>query len=260
MPNAAIDTDAPPRREDDTPLANHAPQPTAAGGEAEPHQRRSRRAMLVLAAGAAGFATSTVVGPSVASARSIVVQGITGPTGATGPTGPSGVAGPRGSTGPAGAAGAPGAAGATGPAGAMGNVGAAGVHGPAGQTGPSGPRGATGITGAVGATGAPGPGGAPGAAGATGATGPRATQNIQHRATTADYPGNGTRVTVQRSCLTGTVFVAGGAVGVNGSDIDFISSWTDPTNPLLGHIQFVNYTPAATSRVETWVTCWAIMP
>lgn len=97
-------------------------------------RRRTRRSVLTLAAGASAAAVA-IAAPLPAAARTVVVQG------ATGPAGPTGATGPRGATG------------ATGPRGATGATGATGA-GVAGPPGPPGPPGATGpsVTGPTGAS------------------------------------------------------------------------------------------------------------
>lgn len=148
-----------------------------ASDETTDHSRKrgSRRALLSAAAvSAAGLAAAAA--PGVASARTVIVQGMTGPSGprgATGPTGAQGATGPRGATGVTGVTGATGVGlqGVTGPTGAAGNVGPQGPTGGVGATGADGVTGATGATG-VGEAGVTGEMGPTGATGATGATGP----------------------------------------------------------------------------------------
>lgn len=90
-------------------------------------QRRTRRALLTAALSTVG-AGAVALTPLPTVARSITVQGATGPTGATGPQGPRGATGPTGPRGATGAAGAPGVGSrrATGPQGATGATGATG--------------------------------------------------------------------------------------------------------------------------------------
>lgn len=146
-------------------------------------------------------------------ARTVSVQGATGPAGPTGASGATGPVGPRGATGvsgPIGATGKVGAIGATGPTGETGDTGPIGPTGAPGETGTTGSTGATGetgLTGATGATGVTGPtgigiagptgatGGATGATGATGSTGATGPMSGETRTYFVNAHFNGTTIT-----------------------------------------------------------------
>lgn len=112
----------------DNPEGGRVPTESAANSDSP---RRTRRALLTTAAAAAGVG-ALAAAPLTASARTVVVQGATGPTGPRGATGATGPTGPRGATGATGV-GLQGPAGPAGPTGATGNN-------ATGATGPTGPE------------------------------------------------------------------------------------------------------------------------
>ena len=131
--------------------------------------------LAVVAAFAAGCATTEPERSYVGATGATGHQGATGNIGAQGDS-IAGPAGPRGATGETGAQGATGAPGETGPT-TMGPTGPTGVTGATGATGPMGDTGAQGSTelaGIAGPAGATGSTGERGMTGATGAEGPMA--------------------------------------------------------------------------------------
>ncbi len=98
---------------------NQSPNPAAV--------RRTRRALLTAAAGTVAISAATL--PLPAAARSVSIQGATGPVGPMGPVGPTGPIGPTGARGATGATGSTGAIGIQGPTGSAGATGAAGPSG-----------------------------------------------------------------------------------------------------------------------------------